>query len=102
MQEIGKPFTPIHPGELLKDELEYRKITQKKIANKLGISYAILNETLNCKRPITVELALILEAILEIDARLLLRMQTSYNIQVAEKDKKIIDKINKIKQIAFV
>jgi plasmid maintenance system antidote protein VapI len=30
MENIKFGFTPTHPGEVLKDEIEYRKISQKK------------------------------------------------------------------------
>ena len=45
-----KPYNPTHPGEVLKDELEYRGISQRGLAKKLGISYSVLNEVLNGKR----------------------------------------------------
>lgn len=41
------PAYPTHPGEVLKDEIEYRKISQRKLAEKMGISYKILNDILN-------------------------------------------------------
>lgn len=56
-------FTPYHPGELVKDELEYRAIKQKDFAEKFNISYSVLNEVLNGKRNITSEFALVLEAL---------------------------------------
>jgi hypothetical protein len=34
-----KPFQPTHPGEVLKDELEYRGISQRGLAKEIGISY---------------------------------------------------------------
>ena len=41
---------PIHPGELLKEEVESRKLSQAKLAAQAGISYKILNDILNCRR----------------------------------------------------
>ena len=35
------PAILIHPGEMIKDELEARGMTQKDLANKLGISYTV-------------------------------------------------------------
>ena len=46
------PFEPTHPGEILKDEIEYRGISQKKLAKEMGVSYTVLNEILNAKRPL--------------------------------------------------
>ena len=44
------PFEPTHPGEVLKDEIEFRGISQKKLAKEMGVSYTVLNEILNAKR----------------------------------------------------
>ena len=55
------PFCPTHPGEILKDEVEYRKISQRALARQMGISYSQLNEVLNGKRPVNTELALHIE-----------------------------------------
>ena len=48
-----EPSEPTHPGELLKEEIEYRGISQKKLAQEIGISYKVLNDILNCRRPVT-------------------------------------------------
>ena len=70
-----KPFQPTHPGEVLKDELEYRGISQRGLARQIGISYSVLNEVLNGKRSLNTELALMMEAALGVDAGPLLAMQ---------------------------
>lgn len=45
-----EPFVPTHLGEVLKDEIEYRGISQRKLAAKMGVPYSQLNEVLNAKR----------------------------------------------------
>lgn len=95
-------FRPYHPGELIKEELECRNIKQKEFANKFELSYTALNEILNAKRPVTTEFALLLEAALGINADLLVKMQTDFNLQTARKNTTIIERINKIKTIAAV
>ena len=30
-------FTPTHPGEVLKDEIDYRKISQNVLAKQIGM-----------------------------------------------------------------
>ena len=74
---------PTHPGDVLKEELECRKISQKKFSEVLGVSYTMLNEILNGKRPITSDFALMVEAALDINAELLVNMQTRYNMAAA-------------------
>ena len=88
MSNLGNPYIPIHPGETLKDELQYRGISQKKFAEVLDISYPFLNEILNCKRPITTSFAILVEASLGIKAYMLVNLQTDYDLQVARKDMK--------------
>ena len=100
MDDIGFPFCPVHPGELLKDELECRKLSQKNVAKRLGLPYTAFNEILNGKRPVTTDFALFMEAALGIPAYLLIDMQADYNLQVARNDKKITDRFNEIKKIA--
>ena len=63
-----QPSTPIHPGEILKDELEARGLSQRKFAQTIGVSYSVFNEVVNGKRPITTEYALKIEAATGINA----------------------------------
>jgi len=92
----------IHPGEMLKDEIEARNITQKDLAKRMGVSYTVFNEILNGKRPITTEYALLLEAALGIDAGIWLRLQADYNMQKAKSDKSFIARLEQIRKYAAV
>ncbi len=97
-----KPFRPSHPGELLKEELEFRGISQRGLAKKLGISYSALNEVLNCKRALGTELAMIMEAALGVEAAPLLAMQNEYNMLMAERDATFMARLKSIRHIAAV
>lgn len=97
-----QPFRPVHPGELLKDELEYRRISQRSLAKKLGLPYTAFNEILNSKRPVTTDFAMVMEAALGVSAGLLLRMQTDYNLQVAQSDSKLNKRLAEIRKIVAV
>jgi addiction module HigA family antidote len=96
------PYRPIHPGEILKEEIEYRGISQRKLAAQMGVAYSMLNEILNCKRPVTTEYALLFEAALGIEADLFTRMQTRYNMQVARKNKTLSQRLAAIRKMAAV
>jgi addiction module HigA family antidote len=100
MSNLGFPFRPYHPGELLKEELLCRHISQRAFAMKAGLPYTALNEILNGKRPVTADFALLMEAALGVEPNLLLRMQASYNIQVAKTNKKLIKRLAEIRRIA--
>lgn len=53
------PFEPTHPGEIVKDEIEYRGLSQRKLAAQMGISRGLLNEILNGKRAVSPQYALL-------------------------------------------
>lgn len=90
----------MHPGELLKDELKYRHLSQKDVARQLGLPYTAFNEILNGKRPVTTDFALIMEAALGVPAYILVGMQTDYNLQVAKKDRELNKRLTEIHKIA--
>ena len=83
MSNLGFGFYPTHPGEVLKDELEERGISQRKFAESIGMGYSVLNEILNGKRPVTTNSALMFEAALDIPADSLLKLQMKYNMHTA-------------------
>lgn len=91
------PFEPTHPGEILKNEIEYRGITQRNLAAKMGISYSQLNEILNGKRPVNTEVALMFEAALGLDPEMLVNMQARYNMQTARKDNNLSKRLEAIR-----
>ena len=97
-----KPYKPTHHGEVLKDELEFRGISQRGLAKNLGISYSALNEVLNGKRALNTELALMMEAALNVDAAPLLAMQNEYDMLMAERNKTFMDKLKHIRRIAAI
>ena len=97
-----KPFQPTHPGEVLKDELEYRGISQRGLAKEIGISYSAFNEMLNGKRSLSPELAMMMEAALGVDAAPLLAMQNEYDMLMAERDDSFMEKLKRIRRIAAI
>lgn len=96
------PSEPIHPGRILKDEIEYRGISQRKLAAQMGISPTLLNEILNGKRSVSTEYALLFEAALGIDAEPLIKLQVDYNMQVAKSDKSFLERLANIRKIAAI
>jgi addiction module HigA family antidote len=96
------PYEPTHPGEVLKDEIEYRGISQRKLAKQMDISYSLLNEVLNCKRPVLAEYALLFEAALGIEAEMLIKMQARYNLQAIRQDKSWNERLAKIRKAAVL
>ncbi len=97
-----EPYEPTHPGEILKEEIEYRGISQRKLAAAMDVPYTLLNEVLNCKRPVNTEFALLIEATLDLPAEPLLKMQARYNMLVTKRSDRFIEKLNKIRKIAAI
>ncbi|MBO7469838.1 MAG: HigA family addiction module antidote protein [Bacteroidales bacterium] len=96
------PFIPTHPGEVIKDEIEYRGISQRKLAETTGIAYSVLNEVLNGKRAMTTDYALLIGKALDIDAEFLIRMQAKYEMDLAKKNPKMSLRLKNIRKIAAV
>ena len=47
MGNLGYGAFPTHPGEVLKAEIEERGISQRKLAENMGLAYSVVNEILN-------------------------------------------------------
>lgn len=94
------PAFPTHPGEVLKDEIEYRGISQRQLAEEMGIAYSALNEILNARRPVTEKTALLFEAALGVNAEPLLKMQMRYNLQSTKSDTTFMARLVKVRRVA--
>ena len=97
-----EPYTPTHPGEVIKDEIEYRGVSQRALAAQIGVSYSQLNEVLNGKRPLNTEIAMLIAAALDIDAEPLLTMQTRYNIITMRRNSVFSRRLASIGRVAAV
>lgn len=97
-----EPYRPTHPGEVIKDEIEYRGVSQRALAAKIGVSYSQLNEVLNGKRPLNTEMAMLIAAALDIDAEPLLTMQTRYDIITARRNRVFSRRLATIGRVAAV
>ena len=84
----------------LKEELDYRGISQKKFAEQIGISYKNINDILNCRKPISADIALLIEAALGIPAHIFTGMQMDYNIQIIKQDSSFLERLAKIRKMA--
>lgn len=90
MNKKQTPFIATHPGELIKDELKERNMTQKELSEKTGIKPSVLSETINGKRSVSLNVAVALEKALGIPAEVWMNLQTQYDLdsaQIAEREK---------------
>ncbi|MBR5659928.1 MAG: HigA family addiction module antidote protein [Bacteroidales bacterium] len=85
MNKINRrPFITTHPGELIKDEIKSRGITQKQLSVLSGISPSIISETIKGRRSVSLNMAFGLEKSLGIPAEMWLNLQNQYDLDVAE------------------
>ncbi len=96
------PAYPTHPGAVLKDEVEYRKLSQRKLAEQMGISYKMLNDILNCRRPVTAQTAMLFEAALNVPADSLMRLQLKYNMQQVAADPSFMERLKQVRKYTAI
>lgn len=96
------PAYPTHPGTVLKEEIEYRKLSQRKLARQMGISYKMLNDILNCRRPVTAQTAMLFEAALNVPADSLMRLQIKYNMQQVAADPSFMERLKQVRKYAAI
>ena len=96
MNDINR--LPTHPGDVLKEELECREISQKKFSKLLGVPYTQLNEILNGKRPVSTDFAYMVEAATGINAELLVNMKMRYNMYAAMQKPALIKRLEDIRK----
>ena len=88
------PPLVMHPGELLRNEIKERGLTQIELAKKLGISQPFLNGLLREKKKISIELAIQLEEVLGIEAELWVKLQRLFDkIEIRNKTERSLQNL---------
>lgn len=77
-------FHEVHPGTILKEELEARNLTANAFALKLRVPPQRIQEIVAGKRAITPETALRIGTALGTGARMWLAMQQAYDLRKVE------------------
>ncbi|MCR5456078.1 MAG: HigA family addiction module antidote protein [Bacteroidales bacterium] len=98
MSNLGYGFYTTHPGEIIRDEIEYRNIKPESLALYMGMSKEAFYDILNARKPLTAEIALMLEAVLDVPADSLMQLQLKYNMQTAQQDKSFVSKLNELRK----
>jgi len=87
-------ITPVHPGEVLKDELEEMELTQSALAEHIEVLPKTINEICRGKRGISAEMAVKLSRALGASPQFWLNLQNNWELcQLNEADYKKIRKI---------
>ena len=70
---------PVHPGEIIADELEYQRLSVSKCAEALGVSRHVLGQVVRGERAVSPEMALRLETVIGKTVGAWLRQQAFYD-----------------------
>ena len=73
-------YTPVHPGEVLRDELEEIGLTQSALAKHIGVLPKTINEIIRGKRGISAEMAMKLSKALGGSPQFWLNLQNNWEL----------------------
>lgn len=73
------PYIATHPGELMRDEMRERGLTQKQLAVLSGLTPTVVSELVRARRNVTEEIALSLEKALGIPKAMWMNLQAQYD-----------------------
>jgi len=78
--------TPIHPGEVLQDELDEIELTQSALAEHIGVLPKTINEICRGKRGISAEMAIKLAKALGGSPQFWLNLQNNWELSQYDQD----------------
>ena len=79
---VKNRMRPIHPGEILREELDEAKLSARALAAALGVPTNRITAILNQRRGITADTALRLARFFATTPELWLNLQTAYDLRV--------------------
>ncbi|MCL4783750.1 MAG: HigA family addiction module antidote protein [Bryobacterales bacterium] len=77
---------PIHPGEMLRDELEERGLSMNQLARELRVPMNRVSAIVNGKRAITADTALRLARFFGTSAQMWMNLQSDYDLEVTSRE----------------
>lgn len=77
---------PVHPGEILREELEELGLSANALAQVLGVPANRISAILNGRRGITADTALRLSRFFGTTPQIWMNLQKTFELQVAEKE----------------
>ena len=93
---------PIHPGEILKDELEELGLSANAFARELSVAVNRITSIINKKRAVTADTALRLSLFFCTTPEFWLNLQTAYDLKILIKQagKKIQRQVHPYQEVA--
>lgn len=87
-----------HPGEILKDLLEKRDLSQRELSSIIQIAHSHISNILNKQRDINIDIAARLQAAGFEDIKFWMELQMNYDIENIKTDKNLNEETESIKQ----
>ncbi len=87
-------YTPVHPGEVLKDELDEVGLTQSSLAKHIGVLPKTINEICRGKRGISAEMAMKLSKALGGSPQFWLNLQNNW--EISQLDEAVFESIEHV------
>ena len=87
-------LTPVHPGEVLQDELDELSLTQTELAKHIGVLPKTINEICRGKRGLSASMSLKLSRALGASPQFWLNLQNNW--EISQIDKSDYEKIEPI------
>lgn len=97
---IPEKRPPTHPGEMLLEEfLKPLGVSQRELADRMGVHYPRVNELVNGKRGVTPETAVMLAKILGTSPQLWLNLQQTWDLYQTFNDPSAGEKLERVEPI---
>lgn len=90
-----RPYRPISPGEILKEELEARDWTQRDFAEIIGRPVQVVSEIISGKKAITPETAILFGEAFGTSAELWLNLESSYRLDLLHQKQQKLDLVSR-------
>src|SRR5882672_5321168 len=84
-KRMAKKLVPTHPGEILREELEERKISMNRLSRDIRVPLSRISLIVNGKRAMTPDTALRLERYFGAEAQFWMNLQTNYDLGIAKR-----------------
>ena len=87
---------PIHPGEILKEDVLPSTGLSVTAAKALGVSRQMLHDILAERKPLSAIMCLKVSRLLGGSPELWMRLQATYDLKKAEQSKKVMERVSRI------
>ena len=101
--ESKNGLPPVHPGEILKEDiLPSAGLSVTAAAKALGVSRQMLHDILSERKPMSAVMCLKVSRLFGSSPEVWMRLQAAYDLKKAEQDQKVMERVAQIVPIRTV